>query len=584
MELTRRNFLTGAAVAGAAAAMGAMAGCSPSSSQSSDSSNSGSSGGDTQATGHSWDAKPEPIAESDIVETIDCDLAVVGAGISGCAAACRGSQLGLNVVVVEKVSFPSARGGHYGAYQTNAMTRNGLQNNPIDQIAAEWLRFEGNRCKQKIVYRFLENSSRVMNWLEDYSASDFAEGGLVITPITTHYVGEYYYEHIGTHVISGPDSDAGMTGYANNENNINAPVYFMWKQAEANGAQFIFDTPAEQLVQDDSGKVTGVIAKREDGYIQVNASKGVLLATGDFSGDQEMMEAYADPMSLLCDHNSYTPEGANTGDGQKMAMWAGAHMFLGANSSPSMMHLIRFANLCFGFMYVNSSGHRFMNEDTWVQAKSIRILQQPGDNTYAWSVFDADYQDQVVDSIQYGGGQFWDNMSHLVGEPFDWGTEDDAFSPVGMMAAGLENGNVVTADTLDDLAQQMGVDAETLKAEVDKYNQWYDSGVDEDFHKRKELLTPIRTAPFYAVKFGPSVLSVPNGVEVDEMMRVLDDEQNPIEGLYASGNASGGRYAVDYPVVMNGNSHGSAMTFGFLVAEQLADSTDEYSATDAAAE
>ena len=116
------------------------------------------------------------------------------------------------------------------------------------------------------------------------------------------------------------------------------------------------------------------------------------------------------------------------------------------------------------------------------------------------------------------------------------------------------------------------VDAAILQEEIDKYNASYDAGVDSDWHKRDVLLTPIRTAPFYAIKFGPSILTVPNGVEVDEMMRVLDKDLEPIPGLYASGNASGGRYGVDYPVVMNGNSHGSALTFGFLVGEQLAQS------------
>ncbi|MDR0626709.1 MAG: FAD-dependent oxidoreductase, partial [Bifidobacteriaceae bacterium] len=344
--VSRRAFLGGTAAVGGAVALSGLAACSPDSETKETPAPSGASGGQAgPAEGWSWDTPPAPIADGDIAETIDADIAVVGAGISGCAAACRASQLGANVVVVEKMGFPSSRGGHYGAYQTNAMTRNDMTNDPMDQIASEWLRFEGNRAKQKIIYRYLERSSEVINWLEDYS-KEFTEGGLVVTPITTHYVGPYYYEHIGTHTISGPGPMMPGMGYPENENNINAPVYFMWKQAEANGAQFLFNTPAEQLVQDSSGKVTGVIAKKEDGtYVKINAAKGVLLASGDFSGDEEMREAYCDPISLKCDSFSYTPPGANTGDGQKMAMWAGAHMFLGEHCSPSMMHLIRFAML-----------------------------------------------------------------------------------------------------------------------------------------------------------------------------------------------------------------------------------------------
>ncbi|MDR1961284.1 MAG: FAD-dependent oxidoreductase [Gracilibacteraceae bacterium] len=563
--VSRRDFLKGAAVSAGAAGMaslGLLAGCAPQA-------NPGQSGGPAETpagsvpaggTAWSWETPPAPVADSEITETIEADIVVVGAGISGCACACRASELGASVAVVEKVSFPSSRGGHYGGYQTNAMTRNGLTNVPLDQIASEWLRFEGNRCKQKIVYRYLENSSRVINWLEDFS-KDFSEGPLTITPITTHYVGPYYYEHIGTHVIFGE--------YPENTNMINAPVYFLWKKAEELGAKFYFNTPAEQLIKED-GRVTGVIAKAADGYKKFVAKKGVLLASGDFSGDQEMMQCFADPMALKCDHNSYVPAGANTGDGQKMGIWAGGHMYLGPACSPSMIHLIRYCTLCFGFMYVNAAGKRFMNEDTWIQAKSIRILSQPGENRYAYSVFDADWQGQVVDSIQYGGGQFWDNMSHLVGEPFDFGSPDDPWSPLGTLESGFQEGMAFRADTLEELAAQMGVDPAVFLAEVEKYNASFDAGEDSDFHKRKELLTPIRTAPFYAVKFGPSILTMPNGLEINESLEVLDDDLNPIPGLYASGNASGGRYAVDYPVVMNGNSHGTALTFGFLAGEDLA--------------
>jgi hypothetical protein len=211
-----------------------------------------------------------------------------------------------------------------------------------------------------------------------------------------------------------------------------------------------------------------------------------------------------------------------------------------------------------------------MNEDTWIQAKSIRILSQPGENRYAYSIFDADWQDQVVDSIQYGGGQFWDNMSHLVGQPFNFGSPEDPWSPLGTLDQGFKTGMAFKADSLQELASLMKVDPATFQREVDKYNASYDAGVDSDYHKRKELLTPIRKPPYYAVKFGPSVLAVCGGLEVNEQMQVLDDNQEPIPGLFASGNASGGRYGVDYPVVMNGNSHGTAMTFGFLVGEDLA--------------
>ncbi len=94
-------------------------------------------------------------------------------------------------------------------------------------------------------------------------------------------------------------------------------------------------------------------------------------------------------------------------------------------------------------------------------------------------------------------------------------------------------------------------------------------GRDEDFGKRKELLIPINKPPYYGLKFGPAVLAVVGGLRVDTKMRVLDEDGAAVEGLYAIGNAAGGRYGVDYPLVICGNSHGTALTFGYLLGKHL---------------
>ena len=547
-ELTRRGFLTGAAATGALAAIGAVAGCAPANEKGNaepQPSSSNEAAGSAEKGGWSWDTPPAAVAESDIAETVEADIVIVGAGISGVTAACRASELGATVAVVEKMAFPSSRGGHYAAYQSKAMTEAGMTNDPKDQIVADWLRFSGDRTKEELAWLFIDRSSEVMDWLDDLSGDD-----LNIIPIYTHYAGPQYYEHIGTHVIRGD--------FADNENKISAPVYFMWKKAEENGAAFYFDTPAEQLVKEGES-VTGVIAKAADGYKKFVAKKAVVLATGDISGDVEMIEAYGDHLGLKPVVNAYTPAGANTGDGHKMGMWAGGRMQ--EYPVPTMIHLIRFCGLCFGFMYVNAEGKRFMNEDTWIQAKSIRILEQPG-GEYAWSVFDANWPTDVAASIPLGGGQFWDDMSRTTEE---WNPE----SATKVIEGALESGNAVKADTLEELARAMGVDEAAFLAEVEEYNKLFAQKEDTRFHKRAELLTEIKEPPFYALKFGPSLLAMPGGLEINGELQVLDQNDDPIAGLYAVGHVSGGRYAVDYPVFINGNSHGSAMTWGYVAAENI---------------
>ncbi|MEB1813291.1 FAD-dependent oxidoreductase [Adlercreutzia mucosicola] len=544
-NLTRRGFLTGAATTGALAAFGALAGCAPAAPQAASNGGDLAQTGEAATAGWSWETAPAPIADGDIVATVESDIVIVGAGLAGVTAACRATELGASVTVVEKMPFPSSRGGHYAAYQSRAMTEAGMTNDPKDEIVADWMRFSGNRTKEELAWLFMDRSSEVMDWLDDLSGD-----ALNIIPIYTHYAGPQYYEHIGTHVIRGDFPD--------NENKISAPVYFMWKRAESQGASFVFDTPAEQLMKE-GDRVTAVIAKGADGYVKYVGTKAVVLATGDISGDPEMIEAYGDKLGLKPVVNAYTPEGANTGDGQKMGMWVGGRMQ--EYPVPTMIHLIRYCGLSFGFMYVNQEGRRFMNEDTWIQAKSIRIMEQPG-GEFAWSVFDKNWADDVARSIPLAGGQFWDDMSRTTPE---WTPE----SATKVIEGALEAGNAVTADTLEELAAAMGVDEVTFLAEVENYNALHAAGEDTQFHKRAELLSAIKEPPFYALKFGPSLLAMPGGLEINEKLQVLGENDEPIEGLYAIGNASGGRYALDYPVFINGNSHGSAMTWGYVAAENI---------------
>jgi succinate dehydrogenase/fumarate reductase flavoprotein subunit len=404
----------------------------------------------------------------------------------------------------------------------------------------------GNRCNEKLVLEYLDRSSEVFTWLEDIS-----EGSFKWTALQNHYAGSWYYEHYGTH--------SGRYTGDDNTDRLSGPLFTAYKYAKKNNAEFFFNTAGEQLIKE-SNKVVGVVAKDADGYIKLNASKAVILATGDISGNDEMVDFYCHDVMSLVKFKSYTPAGANTGDGHKMGMWAGGHMELGP--LPTMLHLIRYTQLCFFYLYLNQQGKRFMNEDTWIQGKSLRILTQPeGYNEYAFSVFDDNWREQIKDSLQYGGGQFWDNMSVPVGQ--EW-TPD---SPEKTINGAITNGMAWKADTLEELASLMGIDKDVFISEVNRYNQMYEQGKDTDFGKRKELLTPIKKAPFYALKFGPSSLVIPGGLEVDLSCRVVDAQKVAIPGLYAIGNVMGGRYGVDYPVKINGNSHGSAITFGYIAAD-----------------
>ena len=309
----------------------------------------------------------------------------------------------------------------------------------------------------------------------------------------------------------------------------------------------------------ENGRVTGAYARREAGdYILVKARRGIVIATGDISGNYDMCDDLA-PLANRCAAKLYSPKGGNDGDGHRMGLWAGGS-FEDA-PFPLMIHpqAFHFSNFC--FLFVKPDGSRFMNEDNYLQGKSVAILRERV--TYAWSIVDSAWREKVPDTLRYGGGIAW-GQDYEIGEAdFDPEQEQKRFE------RGIERGNVVAADTPEELAQKMGVPADAFVSTLTRYNAMASIGRDEDFGKRKELLIPLDKPPYYGMKFGPALLAVVGGLRVDCQMRVLDNNGLPVSGLYAVGNAAGGRYGSDYPMVINGTSHGTALTFGYLLGEQL---------------
>ena len=129
-----------------------------------------------------------------------------------------------------------------------------------------------------------------------------------------------------------------------------------------------------------------------------------------------------------------------------------------------------------------------------------------------------------------------------------------------MIGAATEAGIIQSADTIEELAKKMGIDAAQLKKTVDRYNELCEKGVDEDFGKPAKDLQPLSTPPYSAAFFGGHVLCTLDGLRIDENMRVLDANKQPIESLYAVGNCSGSMYAGTYPELFIGNANGRTIT------------------------
>ncbi len=341
---------------------------------------------------NSWETPPAPIPASQIKETVSADVVVVGAGLSGLAAAVRAKENGANVIVVEKGKTWSGRGGHFGVVNSRLMREKGIQNDKRE-LARQWIAQCGNRANEEVVWLFMNESGNAMDWFLDKADAAKLNSGLY----DGMYRGESYTEHLGTHMF-------GMGEIV---------AHTLYDNATQLGIPFVFEAPGQQLVKDSSGRVTGVIVQTADGYKQYNGSKGVILATGDIGGDKEMTQALA-PLALTMNGSQYTPAGQNTGDGHKMGLWAGGTFE--ETPFPCVLHPQGYAWLSYYILFVNQQGNRYMNEDTWLQAKSLGAMRQPGDEPYAYSVFDADWPTYVKASLKYGGGLFWDSLGRMVGQ------------------------------------------------------------------------------------------------------------------------------------------------------------------------
>jgi fumarate reductase flavoprotein subunit len=535
-KISRRDFLKGAAV-GATAVAGSVviSSCAPKVAETpapaveSEAPAAAAPAGAPAAPscGPSFLTPPAPIAAADIKSTVDGEIVVVGAGVCGLMAAYTAAKAGAKTIIIEKSETFNARGGHNAALRSKIQLAEGLDYDP-KKVVRELTKWASNQVDVGQLMLWAENCSPIMDELIDMAA----ENNIEVMRWGNDVPNQYYPEYKTVHMFGGMDQKilAGMLEGA----------------AKKAGADFHYSTPAAQLVKDDSGRVTGVIAKGPDGaYVQFNAAKAVILCTGDYGNDPEMVSYYC-PKAAIVDVNVYTPP-VNTGDGQKMGMWIGAAM------QPEMPHTPMVHNLGAApfsgnpFLRVNIEGLRYENEDVPIPSMANSAQLQPGHKT--WTIYDASFEEDLPKM----GVSF--SRTNAV-------TDNTKKS----MDAALDSGSLIKADTLDELAEKMGVPVDAFKATVARYNELAAKGSDDDFGKDAAMMTAIDTAPFYAAYNSLALLIALGGLDVNHKFQVLDKDHKVIPGLYAAGNCAGNFFANDYPVIVPGMSHSRAWTTGRLAA------------------
>lgn len=477
---------------------------------------------------------------SQVKETIEADIIVVGAGLSGMCAAVSAAEVGSKVIVLEKYKKPGARGGHITAFGSNFQDKNGLTKDiPARQIVRELVRWGQGRMNENILRLFVEKSGSCMDWLE----ATVAPKGIYNGQWKQSYKGPDYYEYPVTHMFTDKTGETG-----------NVPlVDALVEIAKEKGVEVIFEARVLKLVKN-GNKATAVIAKTKKGYIQYAAKKGIILATGDYAANKDMVSYYSQT-AALADAQLYFPSKSNTGDGHMLALDIGAAMQKDVNHA-AVVHLEAGAN-SYNFLHVNAFGKRFKNEDVNTQSKSCgKLYQKDG---VAWSVYDAKGLDQVKSMMdkQLAGGLFFGQT--YTNNP-NFSIEDEK----KFLEKHIAEGKVVVANTMEELAQKMNVPVAEFVKTVKRYNEIVKAKNDTDYGKRSELLFPLEKAPFYAGKLLATVLTMCGGLHADERLLALDKDDNAIEQLYVVGALQGDFFAGDYPTICPGIGHGRCMTMGRL--------------------
>lgn len=578
-NLSRRAFLGLGATAAVVAGAG-IAGCSPAPKADSGAAagsgdaaaSAASSGGNPTEFVPSFLNAPEPIDESKVTETIDVDVCVVGLGLAGVCALREAADSGAKVIGLEKGADVGYRSGEFGTFGSEIHKQLGIEQPGTQEVVNELMKVMGNRPNAQLLNYWIGNSGADLDWYigtaeHELLTSDSAvptdpEKPYVFPerfPVNENYNWrEENYPCFPGMVHLLPDHGWAMHGTL--------------EAAQAAGAEARFNVKGEQLIKE-GNKVVGVYASDEDGnIIRVNAAKGVVLSTGDMSSDTEMLTYYAPQATkygVFFSTMDKNGKPVNTGDGHKMALWAGAVMEDGPYAP--MTHSLGTNSVGIDpFLMVNKLGERFANEDVGAQELQNQIKRQKGGMTY--QIFDSKWKEQLQYMPQCFGG-----VTHYIPPE----QEEQYAHAINHFAAGyasdtyfqgeIEKGSIIPADTIEELAGKIEVPADALKATVERYNELAHKGVDEDFSKVASRLFPVVNAPFYAVPFGDSgMLVLIGGIDCDPALHALDAEKNPIEGLYVAGNTMGGRFLVDYPVTVAGASHSMAMSFGRLAGRNAA--------------
>ena len=517
-------------------------------------------GGDTAASSsdEDWLGTEPEIDESKVAKTVDVDVAVVGCGIAGVAACRSVAEDGGLVAAFEKADGPQCRSGEYAVINGKVQAKWGRDTwtrEQIDDIIDSHMVESTYRCKRSIMSKWAHNIGDAFDWwveanpdlyyaettrsaIPDESANNFIIP--IFYPLPEHY--DWKQERFPCYPTSVEfKPDQHVTVEAN-----------MQKAIDTGNVQTFYGCFVEKLIMD-NGRCVGLYARdaATGEYIKCNASKGVILSTGDYSQNTKMLKHFCPEVienNIQCLFTNVDVEGnfTNQGDGIQLGMWAGAQVQ--QSHAPMIHHMGGGADLAgvgvmgnAGFLNLDLNGKRFMNEDLPGQQLENQIELQK--NRESWQIFDSNWPEQLpYMPAAHGGACYYEDYASEDEGPKNNTTYRNYKSPYQLEAA-VADGRAVKADTLEELVAKIYPDdtaaQQTALDSIQRYNELAKAGYDEDFHKPASRMWAVEN----------------------------DADRNVIPGLYVAGNIQGNRFATEYPIGLKGVSHSMAMYYGYVAGK-----------------
>lgn len=470
-----------------------------------------------------------PPAITNITQTETVDVLVIGAGAAGVPCACAAAQNGAKVAVLQKSPRVYSHGIIFAGFNAPAIVEEqgtSYTDSEIRALKAEFLELNGYGTDPALLNKFFKECGEAIDW----QIRTGNELGL-------------------THTFFGKDADKVAWPMQSSALNQAFADHF-----ESNyDVTFHYSTPALQLVTNESGAVTGAIGQlRDGGFIQINAAKGVVIATGGYGGNEELVARWLPSASSF--PNGCFPAD-NTGDGALMAIWAGADIApLRSKKIDIRFHgdsPLRTDIEKQPFLLVNDKGHRVMKEDADEMQSDGALTKDPSESGIYYNIFDAHYGEWLTS----------------IGQEKAILTDQDIADYKNKIKPCLYE-----ADSIIELAEAIGVEAAELEATIERNNKLAEEGYDADYYKESKNLYSISTPPFYAMVREYTIGGTLGALRVNSECKVISRTTgDAIPGLYCIGNDMGGlQTGQDYVWHDFGMTLGSGTTFGYMVGRNLA--------------